>query len=104
MVLTATPWSRAFCASGMPASEARNALATVSADRTWGTRRTLVPPTDIGAGCGIRTHKPFRAVVFETTAYAVPPTRPSRAYATGSDFRHTPWLMSTEPLHFNHES
>jgi hypothetical protein len=41
----------------------------------WGTRSTLAPPTDSGAGCGIRTHKPFRAVVFETTAYAVPPTR-----------------------------
>ena len=28
-----------------------------------------------GAGCGIRTHTSFRTVVFETTAYAVPPTR-----------------------------
>src|SRR5690349_9846943 len=27
------------------------------------------------AGCGSRTHTPLRAVVFETTASAIPPTR-----------------------------
>jgi hypothetical protein len=34
--------------------------------------------TTDSAGCGIRTHKPFRAVAFEATAYAVPPTRLER--------------------------
>src|SRR4051812_18261638 len=31
-----------------------------------------------GAGCGTRTHTPFRTTLFESAASAIPPTRPEQ--------------------------